>query len=741
MIVGDAVKFKDFPGLVRFIGQTKFAEGIWIGVELDTPDGKNNGSVNGVEYFKCAANHGIFVRESMLIDNKLGIIDKLQAKTKSMHNEIQSLNAKILELNKTKLNSNDDDIELLTIEKETLIEKNDWLNKEVKELKNINYNNSLKLNELEKQLNTSEKSVEFNDKINELTIINEELELKIQDLELQLIEFDDLKQNYSKILNELALSNELINELSNLDNDLIIDELNLKNKSLTEENNKLNSLIKEFEDLKTIESELDLENNKLIEDLNKTILSKDTQLKEKELLIETLSMDLNKIKHVQTEADPLIIEKMNNLIIDRKNLKIDVQYLSFQLNNKNEIFKSLHLDNDENYFKISYNNYFGFINDLIKLIPIDNKDNLINLMYLNIKFELKKFQFLINTFKELNALNSSTLIVKFENFLAEFIKLFKNEEFNPLILKLTEINESILNLNFDYAFKNRLFMEIHLNYEMFSSGLIFDIINLFKDEKLSLKFKELFKVLKSYELVLDSLLKEIENAKAGNNELESNEFLNINLESFLSILKMTIIKNNTEECINEINSLLIEFQKRLKFNKLIWKKIEVIESVEIQKRIEINEKDVEIDELKIKIQVLNSKLLNYKDLSNLLNDYKSKNNELIDKTETLEVEMKNLNKELLKFQKQNSKDLNSLILNNFEINSLIDLKKNSNKIELISEIQVLKRSLIFYNSKIKVKNLNWLKKELKFYKPSEIPEINELRKIGNDMRKRFYETL
>jgi hypothetical protein len=48
---------------VRFVGPTQFASGVWIGVELDTPAGKNNGSVQGVPYFWCRPNYGLFLRE------------------------------------------------------------------------------------------------------------------------------------------------------------------------------------------------------------------------------------------------------------------------------------------------------------------------------------------------------------------------------------------------------------------------------------------------------------------------------------------------------------------------------------------------------------------------------------------------------------------------------------------------------------------------------------------------------
>ncbi|NWR47336.1 CLIP4 protein, partial [Regulus satrapa] len=47
-------------GTLRFCGTTEFASGQWAGVELDEPEGKNNGTVGKVQYFKCAPKHGIF---------------------------------------------------------------------------------------------------------------------------------------------------------------------------------------------------------------------------------------------------------------------------------------------------------------------------------------------------------------------------------------------------------------------------------------------------------------------------------------------------------------------------------------------------------------------------------------------------------------------------------------------------------------------------------------------------------
>lgn len=53
-------------GVVRFRGEVKFAAGVWYGVELDKPEGKNNGAVQGVRYFTCADKHGVFATASKL---------------------------------------------------------------------------------------------------------------------------------------------------------------------------------------------------------------------------------------------------------------------------------------------------------------------------------------------------------------------------------------------------------------------------------------------------------------------------------------------------------------------------------------------------------------------------------------------------------------------------------------------------------------------------------------------------
>lgn len=51
-------------GLVKYVGPIHFAHGTYVGIELATAEGKNDGSVRGQRYFSCAEDHGLFVKSS-----------------------------------------------------------------------------------------------------------------------------------------------------------------------------------------------------------------------------------------------------------------------------------------------------------------------------------------------------------------------------------------------------------------------------------------------------------------------------------------------------------------------------------------------------------------------------------------------------------------------------------------------------------------------------------------------------
>ncbi|CAO3569410.1 unnamed protein product [Mortierella alpina] len=71
--IGDRVIVESMAltGYLRFVGPTQFKSGTWAGIELDTPTGKNDGSVGGVEYFRCRPKCGIFVLAAKIVKSEL----------------------------------------------------------------------------------------------------------------------------------------------------------------------------------------------------------------------------------------------------------------------------------------------------------------------------------------------------------------------------------------------------------------------------------------------------------------------------------------------------------------------------------------------------------------------------------------------------------------------------------------------------------------------------------------------
>ncbi|KAG0209446.1 Kinesin protein 1B [Mortierella sp. GBA30] len=71
--IGDRVIVESMAlsGYLRFLGPTEFKSGTWAGIELDTPTGKNDGSVGGVEYFRCRPKCGIFVLAAKIVKSEL----------------------------------------------------------------------------------------------------------------------------------------------------------------------------------------------------------------------------------------------------------------------------------------------------------------------------------------------------------------------------------------------------------------------------------------------------------------------------------------------------------------------------------------------------------------------------------------------------------------------------------------------------------------------------------------------
>jgi len=66
--VGQTVQLKEYPKAeVRYVGEIHIRPGTWVGAELPTPIGKNDGSIKGERYFQCPPQHGVFVPETGVV--------------------------------------------------------------------------------------------------------------------------------------------------------------------------------------------------------------------------------------------------------------------------------------------------------------------------------------------------------------------------------------------------------------------------------------------------------------------------------------------------------------------------------------------------------------------------------------------------------------------------------------------------------------------------------------------------
>ncbi|KAI7899819.1 uncharacterized protein BX663DRAFT_554531 [Cokeromyces recurvatus] len=58
----------NMTGVLKYVGETDFRPGLWAGIELDKKgEGKNDGSVQGKQYFTCSPNSGIFISFNKII--------------------------------------------------------------------------------------------------------------------------------------------------------------------------------------------------------------------------------------------------------------------------------------------------------------------------------------------------------------------------------------------------------------------------------------------------------------------------------------------------------------------------------------------------------------------------------------------------------------------------------------------------------------------------------------------------
>lgn len=84
MEVGQQYDFLGMKAEIKYIGPYHAKPGTWVGVQLDQPKGKNNGTVQGKQYFECPPKHGIFVQEEVFLQTVAKSKQQSAAKAKAI---------------------------------------------------------------------------------------------------------------------------------------------------------------------------------------------------------------------------------------------------------------------------------------------------------------------------------------------------------------------------------------------------------------------------------------------------------------------------------------------------------------------------------------------------------------------------------------------------------------------------------------------------------------------------------
>lgn len=395
--INQQVFVKDDPGIIRFIGQTQFASGKWIGVELQRANGKNDGSVNDIRYFECEkkdGNYGVFVRQSLISSSSLqkskatlnleNIINKLQDKLRNANEEAKELKRKIEQLKEEVIQhqnatqSVESKLEMVTTDKEFLEESNHKVNQALDELQlkyedlrtdfqimleEVQLNNQIEqeIIALMEHSNANEVDIQIillRNKLLEIALTSlqklsaeNELNLKkeIHDLNQRLVLNEKEIGSHDQLLRNISVAQETIDSLqSQLDSALqlekMIEHLNIENDSLNSKVSSLTKTVDELTELHELDKSLE-ENQALVEkELRKDIYNLSSKIMNNEIVIQDLD---RKNKYMESKISEFK-KRSNNNVSDDENLEdLQIQLEALQLEFKkaqasNESYRITH---------------------------------------------------------------------------------------------------------------------------------------------------------------------------------------------------------------------------------------------------------------------------------------------------------------------------------------------------------------------------------------------------------------
>uniref|UniRef100_A0AAY4B7T7 Dynactin subunit 1 n=1 Tax=Denticeps clupeoides TaxID=299321 RepID=A0AAY4B7T7_9TELE len=309
---------KGHRGTVAYIGTTLFASGKWVGVILDEPKGKNDGTVQGKRYFTCQEHHGIFVRQSQiqLVDDAAdttspetpeppsskeeealrGQVKDLEEKLETLKLKRQEDKAKLKELEKHKIQ-----LEQLSEWRMKMQEQQTELQKQLKEAKKE------AKEALEAKERYMEEMADTADAIEMATLDKEMAEERAESLQQ---EVDSLKERVEELSMDLEI---LKHEIEEKGSEGAASSYHVK--QLEEQNGRLKEALVRMRDLSSSEKQEHVKLQRQMEKLNTEL---DTLRTQKEKLTKELQSAEKTTDELKEQVDAALgAEEMVETLTER----------------------------------------------------------------------------------------------------------------------------------------------------------------------------------------------------------------------------------------------------------------------------------------------------------------------------------------------------------------------------------------------------------------------------------------
>ncbi|CCD27301.1 Nip100p NDAI_0K01100 [Naumovozyma dairenensis CBS 421] len=764
----------DYTGIVKYIGPTDFATGIWCGIHMDNPKyGKNDGSIDGIRYFQLASDYppkaGLFTR-----------IENVQLLTGEPHDEdeltklreiVQALQNKVVVLKKElkksfgekmQLKGLQDTIELLTLNDEDLnlrnqefLAKIQVLQEENKQLLNelqplreeLEMRRSIKFENTQKNEDKNYQSLLEQNKLlqNVLNELEKSLTESLQDYELVLEENTKLisknsclQKSVEQLTKELESSKTILNDLkrqlmAEKDSTNIVD-------FLTEQNNELlsqvNSLTHEIEKLSSKE-------NTTLDDHLNSESKLQQQLDTLQNLLESKEERIHQLENVIKEID---VEGRDQ---EQKHLKMQLTKLRIKISDlEQELFKDTILikfheittvNKEDNLAllpnKLQY--FLAHINDKELRDSIHQKKRIQCMLILLKELTSVKETFQDDLFREY-VVHVSDIC---HRYLSEFAEGFVRDDTIDIETAIKFLNSSS-SVDKDPLLLLNIYREI---FECISFDYLDSTLNSTNSEEIHAKLLRISELCKEVSLKANSLLASIDKLseyKFSDNNTDNHECIREIFDIFVfpfttpySHIDFGLVITVLNKIINRLedNEFIINLgihtdpatvHKQLDMQNKVSKdkRFEITGDTELKSILEekVKEKDAYIQELTLRLQLIDVKNTRNLERENLIGQLKNQISTINDEKIKYMESIRDLKRKLtnttkaLKYEKLNQYQL---IISN-QLNEEIVDRETLSRVDLISEINDLRKALSYkcntaaYSESV---TFEWLNEDMEEY--------------------------